>query len=364
MTQKTIPSRFRLGVAATEDWRMAVDACLMQMMPVGNDANIGFLYATEPLARHLPAMARRLSEATGVTALIGASSHSIIGGDTEYLGRPALACLIGGVPEDSAQLFTSATERPQGWFGIIHADPHVPALPELIEDFGEATHAYLVGGLVAQAQPSPLWAGGQVNGGLGGAIFSAEQPIVTGLTQGCVQVGAEFTVTAADGTLVIELDQRPAYDRLKEAFGIRTMQELRRMGDGLMIGLPLGGSDRPDYTVRNIMGIDAQTGVLAVGAMLEEGDRLFFCRRDPESAGLDMDRMLADIKRRCQGVAPRGAVYFSCVARSQDHLVQEPGELARIQAAFPDLPVVGMYCGGEIAKGRLYGYTGVLSLFL
>jgi small ligand-binding sensory domain FIST len=29
-----------------------------------------------------------------------------------------------------------------------------------------------------------------------------------------------------------------------------------------------------------------------------------------------------------------------------------------------DLPLAGLYCNGEIAANRLYGYTGVLTLFL
>src|SRR3546814_11053808 len=60
---------------------------------------------------------------------------------------------------DSAILFRSPTERPQGWFGVVHADPQVPALPELIEDFSEASGAYLVGGLIAGRGARPQWAG-------------------------------------------------------------------------------------------------------------------------------------------------------------------------------------------------------------
>src|SRR3546814_5727978 len=104
-----------------------------------------------------------------------------------------------------------------------------------------------------------------------------------------------------------------------------------------MIGLPVRGTDLPGYLVRNIIGVDPQAGGIAIGAMVEEGDSLFFCRRDVESAGRDMDRMLADLKRRCGDQTPRGALWFSCMARCQDQFVQTPGELSRIQTVFPDL---------------------------
>jgi len=364
MTQQALGSKFRLGAAMAADWRMAVDGCLLQAMPVGDTANIGFVYVSERLGGHMPQVLRRIAEATGIEHLLGVVSHSIAAGEREYFDEPAVACLIGVVPEGSAKLFAQANQIGEGWLGIVHADPHVPALPEILQDIGEASGAYLVGGLVAAREAKPQWAGGLVEGGLSGVVFSDAQPILTGLSQGCTQVGPPLSITAAEGNMILELDHRPAYEALQNAFNIKSMQDLRRLGSGLMVALPVGGSDRPDYLVRNIMGIDPQAGALAIGALVEEGDNLFFCRRDTESAGRDMDRMLADLKRRCGDRQPRGAIYFSCMARSQDQFVQNPGELSRIATAFPGLPVLGMYCGGEIAAARLYGYTGVLTLFL
>ncbi|MFC3677619.1 FIST signal transduction protein [Ferrovibrio xuzhouensis] len=364
MTEQTAGSRFRLGVSAAEDWRMAVDGCLLQLMPLSDAANIGFVYVSDRLADRLPKIVRRLSAATGIEMIVGACAYSVAAGDTEFCDEPVVACLIGEVPDDSATLFSSPTERPQGWFGVVHADPQVPALPELIEDFSEASGAYLVGGLIAGRGARPQWAGKVAEGSMSGVVFSEAQPVLTGMSQGCAQVGDLHTVTAADGNLVLELDDRPAYDVLRDSFGVESLQDLRKLGTGLMIGLPVSGTDRPDYLVRNIIGVDPQAGGIAIGAMVEEGDSLFFCRRDVESAGRDMDRMLADLKRRCGDQTPRGALWFSCMARCQDQFVQTPGELSRIQTVFPDLPLVGMYCGGEIAQSRLYGYTGVLALFL
>ncbi len=35
-----------------------------------------------------------------------------------------------------------------------------------------------------------------------------------------------------------------------------------------------------------------------------------------------------------------------------------------LEEAFPGLPVAGFFAGGEISHDQLYGYTGVLTLFL
>jgi small ligand-binding sensory domain FIST len=364
MTEQTTGSRFRLGIGAAEDWRMAVDGSLLQLMPLADSANVGFVYVSDRMADRMPQIMKRLSQATGIPNMIGACGYSIAAGDREYCDEPVVACLVGTVPEGSATIFTRPTERPQGWLGVVHADPQVPALPELIEDFAEAAGAYLVGGLLAARGPRPQWAGKSIEGGMSGIVFSEAQPVMTSLTQGCSQIGGVHEITAADGNVILELDTKPAYDVLRDSFAVQSLTDLRKLSSGLMVGLPISGTDRPDYLVRNIIGIDPQAGGIAIGAMVEEGDQIFFCRRDIESAGRDMDRMLADLKRRCGDRMPRGALWYSCMARCQDQFVQSPSELARIQAVFPDLPLVGMYCGGEIAQSRLYGYTGVLSLFL
>ena len=39
-------------------------------------------------------------------------------------------------------------------------------------------------------------------------------------------------------------------------------------------------------------------------------------------------------------------------------------ELGLIRDALGEFPLVGFFCNGEISHNRLYGYTGVLTLFV
>jgi small ligand-binding sensory domain FIST len=76
-----------------------------------------------------------------------------------------------------------------------------------------------------------------------------------------------------------------------------------------------------------------------------------------------MQRMLSNLKSRLSG-PPRGGIYISCVGRGQ-HLFGESGrEMEMISEALGDIPLAGFYANGEIAGQNLYGYTGVLTLFL
>jgi small ligand-binding sensory domain FIST len=88
-----------------------------------------------------------------------------------------------------------------------------------------------------------------------------------------------------------------------------------------------------------------------------------FCRRDAEAAGEDLRRMLESIQ---QGLfaKPRGGVYYSCLGRGANLFGSNSEELRTIENALGDVPIAGFFCNGEISHNRLYGYTGVLTLFV
>ena len=121
--------------------------------------------------------------------------------------------------------------------------------------------------------------------------------------------------------------------------------------------------DTGDYVVRNLVGIDAERGWLAVGGAVETGDRVLFVRRDPVSAEEDLQRMVSNLVGRLPGPAKAG-VYFTCVARGPSLFGEEGREMEIVREELGDVPVVGFYGQGEISNNRLYGYTGVLALFL
>jgi small ligand-binding sensory domain FIST len=76
-----------------------------------------------------------------------------------------------------------------------------------------------------------------------------------------------------------------------------------------------------------------------------------------------MARMLESIRSGLY-TRPRGAVYYSCLGRGRSLFGEPSRELAMIREALGEVPLVGFYCSGEISHNRLYGYAGVLALFL
>jgi small ligand-binding sensory domain FIST len=62
-----------------------------------------------------------------------------------------------------------------------------------------------------------------------------------------------------------------------------------------------------------------------------------------------------------QGIA--GAVYVSCSGRGGPHFGGDSAEMQIVRRALGDVPLVGFFAGGEIARDQLLGYTGVLTVF-
>jgi small ligand-binding sensory domain FIST len=224
------------------------------------------------------------------------------------------------------------------------------------------TSGFVVGGVSSANGETAQISDGVVTGGLSGVLFSERVKLATRLTQGVSPLGPRHLITTANKNIIGSLDHRPALDVMKEEIGEVLARDLRRAAGYIFVGLPVRGSDTGDYLVRNILGVDPQNSLVAVGEYLEPGDELLFCRRDQQTAEDDLLRMLTAIRTQL-GVPIRGGVYYSCLGRGQ-HMFGAPNrELGLIRDTLGDFPLVGFFANGEISYNRLYGYTGVLTLF-
>ncbi len=324
-------ARFKLGHAAGPDWRAATDACLAAIGAPDGDDNIGFVYFTDHLAGDAAAIRRLLAERTGVSAWLGTTGIGVCATGREYFDEPAVVAMVGRLPPDAFTIVQANGgddwTRAKGYFGVVHGDPRHRNLPDLLARIAEASGGFVVGGISASRGALPQIAGDVQDGGLSGVLFSDRVPVVTGLTQGCAPIGPAHEVTAAEGNAVIMLDGRPAFEVFVEEIGEVLARDLNRVAGYIFAALPVTGVDRPDYLVRNIMSVDPQSGVVAIGAPLEVGEKLMFCRRDAETARGDLARMLDDLKRRAGDAEPRAALYFSCLGRGPNMFGDDSGEL-------------------------------------
>jgi small ligand-binding sensory domain FIST len=282
----------------------------------------------------------------------------------------ALACrledgafeLIGPITKPAAADGIGSGGNVAG-FGVVHADPRNNQASEIVAAIARRTGAYLVGGFTSAGAAFPQAAGTRaVEGCVSGVLLGGRLSVAVGLTQGCTPVGPAHEVTRADGQVLITLDRQRAFDILCEDVGVAEGADPRPWLANVHAALPVPGSDTADYVVRNLIGIDPRHGLVAIADTPAAGDRVLFVRRDAESARKDLARMLSDLKARLTGT-PRAGLYYSCVARGPNLFEGEAFELKAIAEAFGDIPIAGFFGNGEISNNRVYGYTGVLTLF-
>ena len=307
---------------------------------------------------------------------------------------------------------------------LVHADGQTPELAELLVEMAERTESgYLFGGLSASRTASVQFAvGGDGNmagqgaasgvfdGGLSGVAFGAGVALLSRVTQGCQPVGATHTVTAAQDNVVLQLDGEPALDVLLHTLGVTldgdpqpALRKVRATLAGLVDAGRQSESQRrtghfgTDTRVRHIVGLDGARRGVALADQVEPGMHLAFCQRNAAAARADLMRICAEIREELSPealeVAPVlpsaagaalaaaagtvgdvqaaqtqrricGAIYVSCSGRGGPHFGGPSAELQIVRHALGDVPLVGFFAGGEIAHHHLYGYTGVLTVFV
>ncbi len=357
-------TQFRCAHASGGTWRECVDQCAARIGRAG--AGLGFVYFTDTLVPYAERVVAALRERTGVADWVGTVGVGILATGAEYLDEPALAAMVAELPPQSYSVFSGRARPPRGdqaHFAVVHADPHTPDIAQLIADMStKVGSGFLVGGLSSSRARTVQVANDVISGGLSGAVLSPAVAVSTRLTQGCAPLPGRFRVTECDANVIATLDGRPALDVMREAIGEVLARDLRRAGQFIHVGLPVPGSDRGDYLVRNLVGLDPRSKLIAIGDCVEPGAELMFCKRDAQSARHDLLRILSELRDEAPG-APRGALYFSCLGRGEHMFGERGAELGIVRQQLGDLPLVGFFCNGEISHDRLYGFTGVLTLF-
>ncbi len=370
---------FLIAAAQDADAQSVLARCLSQLGSIPRDANLGFIYATASLAAELPGIVAQLRKHHPAVQWVGTVGLGICATGQEFYDEPALALLVGQLPEDAFYLIpeidignTAKLDsrlawwlRQEGAFALLHADPTHTETSQRLEGLVDlAPDGFVNGGLSSSESTYPQICGAAVDSPVSGVLFANSLAILTDHTQGCSPLGPPHRITQAQRNIAIRLDDRAALEVMKEDMGEVLSQDLRQAGGYIYAALPIPGSDTGDYLVRNLMGVDEERGLVAVSDYLEGRERLLFCRRDGNSALEDLQRMLERLAKRVGERPIRGGVYVSCIARGRHQFGNDAQELRMIGKVLGEFPLAGFFANGEIYNGRVYGYTGVLTLFL
>jgi small ligand-binding sensory domain FIST len=384
-------SSFLHAHATDVDWRVAVADCLRQVhaqiaaRPAEAVAlTLGWCYFSDYYAGAAEAILGELQRGLPGVAWVGTTGIGVATGGIEYFDEPALVLMVAPLQRESFRLFSGRQPLPAksaafvAHTALVHAEGSTPDVQDLLHDLSEHTRTgYLFGGLCSARNRSLHLADGVFTGGLSGVLFGPEVGLISRVTQGCQPIGPARTVTKAEDNFVLTLDGRPALDCALHDLGLADDVPADEMAQALsttLVGLRRGSEDLPqlrgtfgaETLVRHLVGVDPRHRVLAIAEEVESGMQLAFCRRDRDAARSDILRITAEIRDELDSGRSgnlAGALYVSCSGRGGPHFGARHAELQIVREGLGEVPLVGFFAGGEIARDHLYGYTGVLTVF-
>lgn len=418
---------FPYGHATHPQWQMAAGLVLAQLRAYlalpgyAKSPTLALLYITDHYAAHAQDILDHLSaELPDITDWSGTVGVGIASNNVEYFDEPALTVMLCELPHDQYRVFSGVSPLPPASLGrfkahtaLVHADATTPDVAELIDEMAQRTGSgYVFGGLASSRSSTVQFAlsghgnvkgqgaaGGVFTGGLSGVAFGQGAALMSRITQGCRPVSAHHEITACESNVVTELDGQPALevmladldvslDEPREALAkVRTtLVGLSRPADIPHDGAGRHGQFGAEVLVRHLIGLDPARKGIAIAEVPVVGMKLAFCERNMEAARADLVRVCAEIREELEPEevtlevasalsaseaesAPHaarriaGAVYVSCSGRGGPHFGAPSAELQIVRRALGDVPLVGFFAGGEIARHHLYGYTGVLTVF-
>jgi small ligand-binding sensory domain FIST len=377
-----------------------IDAQRAALLPPADSPEaftLGVVYITDHYAARADALLAELRQRWPRVSWVGGVGIGVAVSGVEYFDEPALVLMLADLPPGSFELYSG--ERPlvrsDVHTALAHGDGQTPDMGELVAELAQrTTSGYLFGGLMASRSRSVQFCApavssgsaplsGVYEGGVSGVAFTREVGLLSRVSQGCQPIGPVRHVDEARDHIVAVLDGKSALSCLLNDLNIdldHPREAVPRLR-ATLVGLTgaqddvfgRGSQFGSDTWVRHLIGLDPMHHAVAVAARVEPGMQLTFCTRSVEAARRDLVRICAEIREELSpdpdedGGAGRriaGAIYVSCSGRGGPHFGGPSAEMQLVRHALGDVPLVGFFASGEIARHYLYGYTAVLTVFL
>lgn len=328
------------------------------------------------------------------TFLFGCCAAAVIGGGREIEDQPAIsltgAILPGvkfrGLHLDAAQV-PPVYAAPRIWEDTLHLTAsQQPSFLILADPFSFETEVFVrgldrvfpssskVGGLASGARQvggTALYLGKQVH--RSGAItlaLTGNIEVDAVVAQGCRPIGDPMFITGAHENLIREIDGHAPRDVLADLFERLGPSDRDLFSQSLYLGLALRKDASEyvpgDFLIRNILGMDPQSGALWVNAHIPANSVVQFHLRDAATSALDLERALTAYKAS-QFSPAGGALLFSCAGRGIGLYGQADHDSNAFRRLIADVPVGGFFCNGEIGPVHnatyLHGYTSSFAVF-
>lgn len=387
-------NRFASALSTNRETAAAVTeviALVQQQLPASPDLVVVLMSAHHgDEAAHV---ASQLQGAFETDAVIGCTGESIVGVGIEIEMEPAISVWAACLPDTTVlPMHLEFVRTPAGGSIVGWPDdlpdtwPDDSALlllgdpfsfpPELLLERINEDHpgAPIVGGMAsAGSQPdeNQLIRGGQAFTEGAVAVFvQGGVSIRTVVSQGCRPIGEHFVITKSERNAIEALGGVPAYEKLLEVFNKLPTRDQQLVQRGLHVGRVVSeyqdSFEQGDFLIRNVMGVDQDSGAIVIGDFVRPGQTVQFNVRDWETADAELRQLLAAVRDDVDGTVG-GALLFTCNGRGT-RLFPDPHHDAKaVGDALGQIPLAGFFAAGEIGPigntNFLHGFTASIAIF-
>ena len=381
------------AVSQRVDSRSAVKEALRVLMAErARPPDLVFVFVSPHHAAAYEHVAGWLREELGDAVIAGCSAGGVIGGGCELEDREAISLTGGWLPDVRVRVrhITEPLQNPSPavWREVLGLtadepcqflliiDPYTCEVDELLQSLdGAFPNACKVGGLASPGgseQPVALFAGRELHRG-GALIVTLQGPyeLRAVVSQGCRPVGEPYIVTRANGNVIKELNAGKPAEVLRKVYDAMNARDHALFNTSLFLGMDRGDNrtryESGDFLIRNILGIDPDSGALAVDAHVNPYQVVQFHLRDRETAAQDLSQRLRELTRSDIPPRVRGALLFSCLGRGERLYGVANHDSDAIARRVGPVSLSGFFSDGEIGpvdgKTRLHGYASVFAVF-
>ncbi|MEY4917606.1 MAG: hypothetical protein RL616_1519, partial [Verrucomicrobiota bacterium] len=356
------------------------------------EVSLGLVFLSPKFFPHAEQVLEILRVHARIPLLAGCSSSGLVAGQEEIESAGGLVLALYSLPgaklkgvrftqeqidqADSDHFwpveFGVAKNDVNGWLTFI--DPfHLDAEAWLRSWNKNYAGVPVYGGLASGNFPEPatqVYLDGEVfdDGGVAIAV-GGEVALVGVVAQGCTPIGEAWTLTRVEQNLIQHIANRPAYTVLSETVNQLPAAEQQKARGNLFIGLVvneyLEEFHRGDFLVRNLIGGDPSSGVLAVGALPRMGQTIQFQRRDAATASEDLKLLLATAQKNFPAPEIYGGCLICCTGRGKNLFGRPSHDAQLVQEQLGPLGLTGFFANGEIGpigdKNFLHSHTAALT---
>ncbi|MFQ5933980.1 MAG: FIST N-terminal domain-containing protein, partial [Dehalococcoidia bacterium] len=260
-------------------------------------------------------------------------------------------------------------------FLLLLSDIFSIRAPELLDSLNRDMGYFPIVGAAASGHPEDKatvqWAASRhTKHGLAGALFSGPIQHRTRVSPGCEPIGEPFVITGAEGMVIKEIGNRPAYDTLQDALAIFPPEEMERVSKGILAGILFDEHKYPpkrgDYLARSIASVDPEAGTITIVENVRPGQTLQFQVRNPSTAREELETEVRGISWDSGLKTPLFAFYFESLGRGGRVHKEPDHDLKIIKEGLGEVPIIGFLSNAEFtprnSRNLVHNYSAALTV--